>query len=100
MDLVVHRDTWKWLTALAVDHDHFHPADRLEPAVSAPRQVEDSRAREERRNQHLARAKAKGLIGRLRAKGVPAKERSGVLVELTPLVESAGDSSPNGTVGT
>lgn len=36
--------------------------------------------------------KAKGLIGRLRAKGVPAKERSGVLVELTPLVESAGDS--------
>ncbi|MER6723891.1 hypothetical protein ABT408_34105 [Streptomyces halstedii] len=23
VDLVAHRDTWEWLTALAVDHDHF-----------------------------------------------------------------------------
>ncbi|MFD3649636.1 hypothetical protein ACFWVT_31905 [Streptomyces cyaneofuscatus] len=29
VDLVVHRDTWEWLTALAVDHDHF----RTPPSV-------------------------------------------------------------------
>ncbi|MFD8733100.1 hypothetical protein [Streptomyces sp. NPDC059611] len=29
MDLVAHRDTWEWLTALAVDHDHF----RTPPSV-------------------------------------------------------------------
>ncbi|MEU2069970.1 hypothetical protein [Streptomyces anulatus] len=29
VDLVAHRDTWEWLTALAVDHDHF----RTPPSV-------------------------------------------------------------------
>lgn len=28
-DLIAHRDTWEWLTALAVDHDHF----RTPPSV-------------------------------------------------------------------
>ncbi|MFB7049750.1 hypothetical protein ACFCX7_26900 [Streptomyces microflavus] len=29
VDLIAHRDTWEWLTALAVDHDHF----RTPPSV-------------------------------------------------------------------
>ncbi|MFJ7063375.1 hypothetical protein ACIQVA_37950 [Streptomyces microflavus] len=29
VDLITHRDTWEWLTALAVDHDHF----RTPPSV-------------------------------------------------------------------
>ncbi|MEU0132632.1 hypothetical protein ABZ172_01115 [Streptomyces sp. NPDC006296] len=34
VDLVAHRDTWEWLTALAVDHDHF----RTPPSVEDVKQ--------------------------------------------------------------
>ncbi|MEU5137431.1 hypothetical protein [Streptomyces californicus] len=60
-------------------------------AASVIRPVKDSRAREERHKRRLALAKARGLIGHLRAKRVSAKERSGILAELAPLAETAGD---------
>ncbi|MFD3847987.1 hypothetical protein ACFWVB_19100 [Streptomyces microflavus] len=32
VDLIAHRDTWEWLTALAVDHDHFRTPPSVEDA--------------------------------------------------------------------
>ncbi|MFH9296730.1 hypothetical protein [Streptomyces sp. NPDC017520] len=72
----------------------FRPWERSvvpQATVSVFRPAEDSRAREERRERRLALAKARGLIGRLRANRVPAKERGELLAELIPLTETAGD---------
>ncbi|MFE1519589.1 hypothetical protein ACFW9I_22665 [[Kitasatospora] papulosa] len=56
----------------------------------APQTV-DSREQEQRRTRRLAHTKARSLIGRLRAKGLPAQERRELLTELTPVAEAAGD---------
>lgn len=65
---------------------------RVRPAPVRPRPLMvDNQAREQRRTRRLAHAKARSLIGRLRAKGLPAEERHTLLAELAPVAEAAGD---------